>query len=233
MKFLNAFIKKESPQAIFKKQIKTAENLSSLLDIYVIPFDLERCVRTKYFLSFNISRDRIEVDNFSKHQETVDFLLKKLPNARIKNVWHGLDEMHICFDGSKAFKKEPNLTYLVNTGCRFDEIVKYYKEPHPESFNSLLAKYEDTFINLISTIDELITANEEISSESKLLICEILLVFIEEFNSLKKYQEEKLKLDKDSFEQSLTTRLQDELTLVKKIKTDWNSSLIELRDENV
>lgn len=178
---------------------------------------------------FNSSKEfRIENCKYSYNKKNIKEIAKNFPNSTIDNYYREIGIVRINIDYSLYCKRYEKLK-----GCKIkDEILIPLKKimrklelSKNQSFSMLLDKYDSVFATLHMTILEMIESNT-LDLESEQTIINILQAFIDEFNSLEAVFNKRIELDQEAIKDSLKRRLEDELTLVNKIKTNWNGELV-------
>jgi hypothetical protein len=205
----------------FKINIKLLETLNTKLHQEFYILDLKKLVSSHK--DFQKSGDSIYINNFSKYSKEIKMLMA-LPNAKITNKWDHINEMWMEFD-SKIYILEFNerIESRNNTIEKLKKMTEFYKNDPSDSFLMLYVKYEDTFVTLINTMKEIDDVSV-LTEEQKQTIFQVIDTILQEFDSLMKVHQKMLDVGDIAIKESLTNRLKDELTLVNKIKTDWNGN---------
>lgn len=173
-------------------------------------------------VEFRSYSNEIRIESCNRYDEEISHLLRFFPNAEIETHLNYMNIMYIkCnYDSAIRLLKSTRVVYKPIVSD-LEEICNHFKSNiTSDSFNGIMNKYEDTFSTLNMTIDE-INKSSEMDHNHKTTIVEIMQTFIDEYSSLKKLYEGAYKIDEAAIQNSLKSRLEDELKLVQMIKTDW------------
>jgi hypothetical protein len=162
------------------------------------------------------------LEKYRKNKKDINFLLSQFPH----------EKTHIrSSDTIQIYVNTEQLNYIlhsrkINGPLTFLESISSYcnTKKFPDTFQFLLDKYDDTFVILIGTLQEMREEKGNKDGENEKIMIDILQNFINEFMSLVDIYIEKRDLDKEAFHSSLKERLTNELELTNRIKTNWNSN---------
>lgn len=224
-KWFNNEEKKETKQIEIQKvnSSRLLEELYEVIQENLLPFNIFEFIRLRKDFRYNKLHDQIRITNYREYNEEITTIMRLLPGARISERHIEIAELWIEYDKVAHQLKLLSSTHvLYDTSLNLKSLINFLSHNQNPLFNNLLIKYEDTFYNLNSTIREMV-ASGSVSGKTQVTIKKTLDVIITEFLSLKLQLDTKKKLDEEAIAKSLEQRIEDELTLVDIIKTNWSN----------
>lgn len=224
-KWFNNEEKKETKQIEIQKvnSSRLLEDLYEVIQENLLPFNIFEFIRLRKDFRYNKLHDQIRITNYREYNEEITTIMRLLPGARISERHIEMAELWIEYDKVAHQLKLLSSTHvLYDTSLNLKSLINFLSHNQNPLFNNLLIKYEDTFYNLNSTIREMV-ASGSVSGKTQVTIKKTLDVIITEFLSLKLQLDTKKKLDEEAIAKSLEQRIEDELTLVDIIKTNWSN----------
>lgn len=224
-KWFNNEEKKETKQIEIQKvhASRLLEDLYEVIQENLLPFNIFEFIRLRKDFRYNKLHDQIRITNYREYNEEITTIMRLLPGARISERHIEMAELWIEYDKVAHQLKLLSSTHvLYDTSLNLKSLINFLSHNQNPLFNNLLIKYEDTFYNLNSTIREMV-ASGSVSGKTQVTIKKTLDVIITEFLSLKLQLDTKKKLDEEAIAKSLEQRIEDELTLVDIIKTNWSN----------